>query len=501
VTVDGAAQPVIIGVSQITNRGDDIREPLELVVDAVRAALDDARVPATEPLASVEVVSLVSWAYEDLAATVAAALGRPVRSTANTPNGGDQPTRRVVEAGRRAMAGGGIHVVVGGEAMRSAGRGMASGAVASWTPPPPGGGFPDIREFTSPEAYRVGLHFPPTVYPLYEHGLRARLGQTRREAQAWSAALWADMAVVAAQRPGAWFDQPASAERLLTIDDGNRMINDPYPKLMNAHLGVDQAAAAVVTDAATARRLGVDPDRQVHLWAGAGASDSFDVLGRVAYDRSPAMELVLDAAFAHGGLGGARDELSRIELYSCFPCVPKLALTHLGWDPATSISVTGGLTAFGGPGNAYMLCAITAMVDELRGADDDRPALLYGQGEFVTKHHALVVGRLPRPGGALPADDEPARQTALDAEARPGYEPAPDGPVTIESLTIAYDRDGAPSEAIVIGRLADGRRGAAVDRDPADLAALTDPDGEPVGRPGTITASGDDEPNRFRLAG
>ena len=43
-----------------------------------------------------------------------------------------------------------------------------------------------------------------------------------------------------------------------------------------------------------------------------------------------------------------------IELYSCFPVVPKMARRTLGLGPDVKPTVTGGLTFFGAPLNTYM---------------------------------------------------------------------------------------------------------------------------------------------------
>jgi len=495
----GDQLPVIAGVGQVTNRHGSAREPLALIADAAAAALADAGVPAGAELASIDVVNVVAWCYDDLGALLAERLGVTVRRTSTSPHGGDQPTRLIADAGRRAAADGGVHLIVGGEAIRSVMRAFESGEVSDWTPQPPGAAPPDPKDVVTPDAYRHHLRMPSTVYPLYEHGLRAALGQSRSEADAWSASLWAAMSRVAATNPGSWFPDPVDEERIRRIDDGNRMICDPYPKLMNAILNVDQAAAVVVTDAETARGFGATDDRLVHLWAEAGAVDTRDFLARVAYHRSPAMERVLTDALA-AGVGDShteRDALAAVELYSCFPCVPKLALTHLGWRRDVATSVTGGLTFFGGPGNAYMLCAAAAMTEALRTMDDTRPALLFGQGEFVTKHHALVVGREPRPGGPLPPDDEAGRQRAVDAEEAPALAPSPAGTGLIETFTVEFDRDGSPTRAIIVGRLEDDRRFVANNDAPDDIAELLAPDGEGVGRKGTVSPG---EPNRFSLA-
>ena len=83
------------------------------------------------------------------------------------------------------------------------------------------------------------------------------------------------------------------------------------------------------------------------------------------------------------------DAFDAIELYSCFPCVPKMARRTLGLGADVMPTVTGGLTFFGAPLNTYMTHAACAMVRKLRGGA--RLGLLYGQGGFVTKHHALIA--------------------------------------------------------------------------------------------------------------
>jgi acetyl-CoA C-acetyltransferase len=74
------------------------------------------------------------------------------------------------------------------------------------------------------------------------------------------------------------------------------------------------------------------------------------------------------------------------------PCVPKMARRTLGLGADVKPTVAGGLTFFGAPLNTYMTHAACAMVRQLRGGA--RLGLLYGQGGFVTKHHALVKRRV-----------------------------------------------------------------------------------------------------------
>jgi acetyl-CoA C-acetyltransferase len=118
--------------------------------------------------------------------------------------------------------------------------------------------------------------------------------------------------------------------------------------------------------------------------------------------------------------------------------------------------------------------------------------LLYGQGEYVTKHHALVLSSRPAP--------EPLQQDAsvqAEADRRRGPVPAvvteASGTGTVETFTVIYDRQGAPEHGVVILRTADGARTLA--RVPASegatIAQLISLDRSPIGLTGPITPAED----------
>ena len=130
-----------------------------------------------------------------------------------------------------------------------------------------------------------------------------------------------------------------------------------------------------------------------------------------SHPQNAVLKAVMDLA---GGDGKAFDA---IELYSCFPCVPKMARRTLGLGPDVQPTVTGGLTFFGAPLNTYMTHAACAMVRKLR--DGAKLGLLYGQGGFVTKHHGLVLSR-QAPREAL------AQETSVQAEADRAKRAVPD---------------------------------------------------------------------------
>ena len=242
-------------------------------------------------------------------------------------------------------------------------------------------------------ATKLGVAKPVTVYPFYEAATAAHWGQTPRQALQESGDLWSRYSAVAAQNPNAWLKRAFTADAITQVSADNRLIAWPYTKLMVANPTVNQGAAILLTSLARARAAGIAEDRMVHVWGGAAAEEVRDYLDRDQYTESHAQNAVLKAAMAlAGGNGRAFDA---IELYSCFPCVPKMARRTLGLGADLQPTVTGGLTFFGAPLNDYMAHAACAMVRKLR--DGARLGLLYGQGGFVTKHHALVVSRQPPP--------------------------------------------------------------------------------------------------------
>ena len=165
---------------------------------------------------------------------------------------------------------------------------------------------------------------------------------------------------------------------------------------MVANPTVNMGAAVLMTSLAKARAAGIAEDRIVHVWGGASAEEPRDYLIRDQFFESHPQNAVLKAIMDL--VEGDGKKFDAIELYSCFPCVPKMARRTLGLGPDVQPTVTGGLTFFGAPLNTYMTHAACAMVRKLRGGA--KLGLLYGQGGFVTKHHGLVLSRQAPTAGA-----------------------------------------------------------------------------------------------------
>jgi acetyl-CoA C-acetyltransferase len=485
--------PVIVGVGEIADRPNEITaglEPLALLEQALKRAEQDSGGKLLGEIASLDVVNFLSWRYREPEKQLSDRLGIKPAHAYYGPVGGESPIRYLHEAAQRIARGEcSVAAVCGAEAQSTATKAERAGLTLPWTPfardvPEPKRG----AAFQKPMAVKLGVFSPVTVYPLYEAATSAHWGQTPREAMAESGQLWSTYSSVASQNPNAWLKQHFTPEEITTPTPDNRLIAWPYTKLMVANPTVNMGAAILITSLAKARAAGIARDRLVHIWGGASAEEPRDYLVRDQFFQSHPQNAVLNAVMdLAGGDGNAFDA---IELYSCFPCVPKMARRTLGLGVDVQPTVTGGLTFFGAPLNTYMTHAACAMVRKLRNGA--KLGLLYGQGGFVTKHHALVLSRQP-PRDAL------ARDTSVQAEADrhrgavPDFVTEADGKGAVESFTVIYGRNGDVDHGVVMLRTAENARALArvPAHDGATLAHLQNMDRTPVGSFGQIVSADD----------
>jgi len=485
--------PVIAGIGEIADHPNELAqglEPLALLDAAVRRAADDAAASLLPQIDSLDVVNFLSWRYRDPAGQLAARLGVAPRHCHYGPVGGESPIRFIHEAALRIARGEArVAVVCGAEAQSTATKAARAKLELPWTPfasdaPEPKRG----AAFQKPIATTLGVARPITVYPLYEAATAAHWGQTPRQALAESGVLWSRYADAAARNPSAWIKRAFAPDQITTPSADNRLIAWPYTKLMVANPSVNLGAAVLLTSLAQARAAGIPENRLVYLHGGASAEEPRDYLARDQFVHSHAQDAVLETIKAMvGGDGRAFDA---IELYSCFPVVPKMARRTLGLGDDVQPTVTGGLTFFGAPLNTYMTHAACAMVRRLR--DGATLGLLYGQGGFVTKHHALVVSRTP-PQAAL--DESVSVQARADAAygAVPAFVTEASGDGSVETFTVIYDGRGEIQHGVVMLRTVDGTRALArvPAQDQPTLAFLTGMARSPVGARGQITTAAD----------
>lgn len=492
--------PIVVGVGQSINREDaDLAasEPVALIEAAARAAGEDSSPALLAELDVIELMGVGSWWYDDLPGLVAQRLGADVRAGRRRmlPIGGETPLRALDLAAARIADGDARVVLLGGaEATRALTRAKKAGAELPWTQPsaprPPWTLGPELEG-----AQRLGIERAFDAFPLYEHALRAAENRSFADAQAESARLWAALSRVAAANPYAWSTCPYDEEFLTATSAENRMVSFPYTKHLVANPFVNQGAALLVTDTETARAHGIPEERWVYPWGGAGADEPVDPRARDHYAHNRALEAAVQITQA---LTRTRvDDYDAVELYSCFPVMPKLTARTLGLATGTPdampVSVTGGLSFAGGPGSNYLTHSLAQMVVRLR--ESGGTGFLHGVGMFNTKHHCVVLSARPSPRGEYP--DVPHDPT----EVRPPlYDPVPvddsyEGAVTIETLSVRFGRDGTPERGVVLGRGSAGQRVGARLVDADTLAELTNGE-EPVGRTGRVLGGA---PPQFRL--
>lgn len=479
--------PVIVGVGECLDRPVEVQEglePVELMARAVRSAQDDAGASLLAAVDSLDVVNLISWRYDDPAGLLCERLGITPARTAYGPVGGESPVRYLHRAAQRIAAGESTAALIcGAESQHTVAKAAKLGRELPWTPfavnaPDPLKG----EDILHPLAVKLGCSQPVTVYPFYETATAAHWGLTPASAQRESGELWSRFSRQAADNPMAWLREAHSADEIVTPAPSNRLIAWPYTKLMVANPLVNQGAAVILTSLAEARRAGVAEDNIVFVWGGAHANEPRDYLARDHYWESHAQNAVLAACAEVADEG-----FTALELYSCFPCVPKMARRALGLPAAFEPTVTGGLTFFGAPLNNYMTHAACAMVRRLRASAADGLGLLYGQGEFVTKHHGLVLGR-SRARRAMAQD---ASVQAI-ADGRRGEVPViewqPAGHGRIEAFTLIYERSGEIAHGVAIVHADHGARTLAriPSTDTRTLAVLTDTEVSPIGRSGVL---------------
>ena len=348
-----------------------------------------------------------------------------------------------------------------------------------------------FEQYMSEYTATHGLTGAPVQYGLLDNARRARLGLSVDDYRQQMAELFAPFSKVAAKNPFSSSPVERSVEEIATVTDENRMICDPYPRLLVARDTVNQGAAAVLMSVEAARRLGVPEEKWVYLRGHADQTEQ-DLLDRVDVSISYSAKQAVAEALRVAGIG--IDEVATFDLYSCFP-FPVFAVCDefgLAADDPRGFTLTGGLPYFGGPGNSYSLHGIAETVAEMR----DKPGafgLVGANGGVMSKYSVGVYSTEPADWAT---DRSKALQADIAALPKVAVTRNADGPATIETYSVRYD--WPERTGIIIGRLdADDSRFMAVTTD-EDLVALMS-DGDPLGARIEVKST-DDGTNRATLA-
>ncbi|GAB7354601.1 hypothetical protein MBLNU459_g5041t1 [Dothideomycetes sp. NU459] len=443
--------PIVIGVADIKNKSletEDAVEPMMLMLAAIKEAAKDAGLsdPEIEKLLaatdSLSIVKTWTWSYDDLPGLLASKIKADPKYRLYTADGGNQPCKLFDEAARRISQGQAkVAILAGGEALASLGAYIAVKQTAppTWTKPTVEvkGAFKLGTNLLAPGLSRdhaVGL--PTQVYAMYENARRAQKQQSLRDNHNESASLYASFAQIAASNPVAWnYGKPAQTEHAISsISPKNRMINFPYPLLMNAFNNVNLAGACILTSTQYAREIKVPESKWVYPIGGAGTSESSEFWKRKGFSSSQCIGETLDACLKASDL--AANDIDAFDFYSCFPIVPKMACDHLGLSvtrPEKPISLLGGLTSFGGAGNNYSMHALAELVRQIRKGQVKHGLVLANGGTATYQHAVCLSSSQRRDGSAYPAENR--LPVVLSDASTPAIENRAEGAAIIEAST------------------------------------------------------------------
>jgi acetyl-CoA C-acetyltransferase len=488
--------PVIVGVGQSSERIDDLDyrglSAVELAAKAARAALRDCGADVTAVARRIDTVAGIRqfeistpWARAPLGRStnyprsVAQRIGANPADAVLEVVGGQGPQHLVNEMSGAIAAGErSVTMLFGSEAISTV-RHLSSADEAPDFSEVIDGQLNDrgygLEGMSGTEFVTHGLVDAASQYALLDNARRARLGLTREQYRRQMAELFVPFTTVAATNPFAASPVERGVDELSAITVSNRMIADPYPRLMVARDQVNQGAAVVVMAAGIAAELGVPEDRWVFLHGHADLRER-NLLDRPDLSRAPSAVAATEEALRVADIDV--NGISTFDLYSCFPIAVSNVCDGMGLsaDDPRGLTLTGGLPYFGGAGNNYSMHAIAETVRAMRESPGSH-GLVGANGGTLSKYSVGIYSTVPR---TWRADQSAARQAELHAWPVVEVAQVPQGSARIESYTVRHTKSGPVG--IVIGRLdADDRRLLA---NPAagddDLLGLLI-DGEPIG--------------------
>jgi acetyl-CoA C-acetyltransferase len=501
--------PVIVGVGQAAERIDDpyyrAMSGVELAAAGARAALDDCGADAAKVAALIDTVAGVrQFEISGPAEPVLGKSNNYPRSVANRIGadparailevvGGQGPQHLITElAGQIAAGRSEVALIFGSDATSTtryfAGADNRPDFFETVDGPLEDRGH-GLEKLVSRYTVSHGLTSAPIQYALLENARRAGTGLSPTEYLRRMGELFAPFSKVAVDNPFAAAPVERSVDELITVTESNRMISEPYPRLLVARDQVNQGAAALLMSVEAARRLGVPEDNWMYLHGHADMEEQA-LLQRPDLGHSPAAVTAVREALAVAGIG--IDDVATFDLYSCFP-VPVFNICDgmgIAPDDPRGLTMTGGLPFFGGAGNNYSMHAVAETVARMRSTPGQF-GLVGANGGILSKYSVGVYSTTPTPW--KPDSSAQLQAQVADWPTESVTEPA-DGPATVETYTVR--RDSGRLTGIIIGRLADNSRFLSTTEDEELIALLTD--GDPIGC--TVAVRAFDYGNRCTLA-
>ena len=469
---------VLAGWGQVTQpkqqTGDSIRDPLGLMADASRQAFEmtgSFEIPRN--LDGLMVVKVMSAYYASADRALAERMGLTPRFSMVSKIGGNSPQSMINKAAGMIARGELESVLItGAEAYYPRNRSREIQGNRLFQGFPPDYQEDDIIGATESET-RHGMILPIHGFPLYETALWSESGLDLAAYMKRIGTLWARFSQVAATHPNSWTRIPRTVEEIAVPSPSNRFIAFPYTKLMNPLISADLGASVLLMAEESAGRYARKENRPVYFLGGGYAEDR----QRFIIQKSDFTSSLPLKAAAHKAIRRCNlslDNIQCFDLYSCFHSAVSIArrMLDLGDDDHRPVTLTGGEGFFGGPGNNYCLHSVATLADAVASGKTDN-GMITAIGWFMHKHAAGIYG-------AEPGDTDLSHHDLEDENDCLVGNPPVDvvdeayGEGVIETYTVVYSRDGAPSYAIIYGTTENGLRFVARDHPGEDMIeALT----------------------------
>ena len=398
-------QPVLVGMASCMQREDDLaraHEPMDLMLEAVRLAGQDAG--GAHTLAGVQRIAVPRgrWKYANPAGEIGRAIG--AASATSVLAGVGLLQQSLMGDACRRIASGEIDsaLVVGGDTgyriLRARQLGVRANERQQTDQPD------ELLEPTDallhPAELRAGIRMPAALYAILESAWRAKNRTSVELHRRQLGEMYQRFSEVAQDNPHAWRRKSFTAQDIREASSHNPMQAFPYTRLHCANWNVDQAAALLFCSVAKARALGIAPAQWIYPRASAESNHMVPVSARADLADCAGARLTSHAALDAAEL--AVSALDLMELYSCFPIAVETYARALGITQPRDLTVTGGMPFAGGPFNNHVLQATCRMAELIR------------QGRGQTGLVSSISGILTKQGVGLWAAQPAARGFAFE---------------------------------------------------------------------------------------
>ncbi len=458
-------QPVLVGIGTCMQREDSLalsKEPMDLMLEAVRRAGKDAGNPAA--LSGVQRIAVPKgrWRYRNPAGEIARNTGADSATTVLASVGvlqqsliGDVCSR--IAAGEIDSA-----LVAGSDAgyriLRAKQLGERAGERQQ-------DDAPDVSlepkdELLHPAELHAGIRMPIALYAIIESAWRVKQGLTVDQHRQQLGALYQRFSEIAAGNPDAWRRKPLDALEISQASERNPMQAFPYTRLHCATWNVDQAAALLFCSAGKAQALGIAPSQWVYASASAESNHMVPVSARADLADCAGARLAGRAALDAAEMEVS--ELDLIELYSCFPVAVEAYAQALGITQPRDLTVTGGMPFAGGPFNNYVLQATCRMASLIRAGRGQTGLVSSVSGILTKQGFGVWAAQIPASGFVFrDVSSETARLTKTTDVAQDFH-----GLGVVAGYTVLHDKNKAP-RALALADTASGSRALAWSDDQA----------------------------------